>query len=189
MSQDHDDYDDTEDPFESVEEVNDLDLDSEDELPHNPVAPEVPFEPGLEQSYFEDHYLHLEPPGAPINYNLVPEQIIMPGQATAREQELITNIEFGLAELKAYVDKNDVSGAAQRSVTNTLRDLDASLEELHKSNIKKIAREETPAGKKQLQDAWVNTKTKFVYDIKEQQEKFEKPHQLQMSPRLELMPR
>ena len=113
------------DPEDGVVEVTDSHLAPEDEF--NPLAPRVPIEPDL--SFFEDalennilghplleeqhinQYLHLA---------LVEEPVNMP--PTAREAELITNVEVGVEELMGYLAA-ELTGASRRSINRALRRL------------------------------------------------------------------
>ena len=163
------------DPEDGVVEVTDSHLAPEDEF--NPLAPGVPVEPEL--SFFEDaiennilghplleehhvnQYLHLAHVEEPVN---------MP--PTAREAELITNIEVGVEELKGYLAA-ELTGASRRSINRALEEIDGSLNELNTSHIKKISRENNAAQKKILQDGWIELKARLMLAVREQQQTFE----------------
>ena len=164
------------DPEDNVEEITDSQL-ADDEV-FNVLAPQVPVEVE-EQSFFEDPpeqlighpLLEEEDTGDPLPFANLPPIIAMP--PTAREQELVTNIEVAVEEIKGYLTPAALTGAARRSVNLALQEIDASLVELNTVNIKKISRENVPEQKTLLQNAWIQLKSRLVLAVKEQQELFE----------------
>ena len=156
-------------PWHDVEQITDEDVEQV-HLPVHPLQPQVPVEFNLaDQSYFEDdQHLLLQDQQVLPQLPLPDPPRAMPGQVT-QDQELTTSLDIVIDELKELLKEDKAfTGGVRRSAERSVNAAHEILAELHAFNVKKVAKGETEAVKRQLMNEWVAQKATYSEKINDQ---------------------